>query len=62
MTLGELNIRKNYGVSVLAISRSHKLIPGPEAETEILSDDILLVISPPENIDEIRRLFEDSGE
>ena len=62
MTLGELNIRKNYGVSVLAISRSHKLIPGPEAETEILSDDILLVISPPQNIDEIRRLFEDSGE
>lgn len=62
MTLGELNLRKNYGVSALAISRSHKIIPGPEAETEILADDILLVISPPENVEEVRKLFEDGAE
>lgn len=62
MTLGELNLRKNYGVSALAISRYHKIIPGPEAETKILADDILLVISPPENLEEIRKLFEDSVE
>jgi monovalent cation:H+ antiporter-2, CPA2 family len=62
MTLGELNLRKDYGVSALAISRSHKIIPGPEAETKILADDILLVISPPEKLDEVRRLCEDSVE
>ena len=62
VTLGELNLRKNYGVSALAISRSHKIIPGPEAETKILADDILLVISPPENFDEVRKLFENSKE
>lgn len=62
MTLEELNLRRNYGVSVLAISRNHKIIPGPKAETEILADDILLVISPPEKLDEVRRLFEDSVE
>jgi Kef-type K+ transport systems, predicted NAD-binding component len=60
MTLGELNLRKNYGVSALAISRSHKIIPGPEAGTKILANDILLVISPPENLGEVRKLFEDS--
>jgi len=60
MTLEDLNLRKNYGVSALAISRSHKIIPGPEAKTEIRSDDILLVISPPENFDEVRKLFEGS--
>ncbi|RXA18965.1 potassium transporter KefB [Methanosarcina sp. MSH10X1] len=60
MTLGELNLRKNYGVSALAISRLHKIIPGPEAKTEILANDILLVISPPEKLDEVRKLCEDS--
>jgi CPA2 family monovalent cation:H+ antiporter-2 len=62
MTLGELNLRKDYGVSVLAISRFHKIIPGPEAGTQISADDILLVISPPEKLDEVRKLFEDSVE
>lgn len=62
MTLGELDLRKKYGVSVLAISRFHKIISGPEAGTEILADDILLVISPPEELDEVRKLCEDSLE
>lgn len=60
MTLGELDLRKNYGVSALAISRNHKIIPGPEAETEILADDILLLISPQENFEGIVKLFENS--
>ncbi|HII79115.1 MAG TPA: potassium transporter KefB [Methanosarcina sp.] len=58
MTIGELNIRKKYGVSILAISRHHKLVSGLQAETEILANDILLVISPPEKIEEVKKLFE----
>lgn len=30
-----------------------------QAETEIHSNDILLVISPPEKLDEVKKLFED---
>jgi CPA2 family monovalent cation:H+ antiporter-2 len=62
MTFGELNLRKNYGVSALAISRNHKIISGPEAKTKIISDDILLVISSPENINDVRKIFEDNTE
>lgn len=58
-TIGALNIRKMYGVSVLAISRNHRLIYDLGAETELNPDDILLVISPPERLEEIRELFED---
>lgn len=57
-TLGDLNIRKMYGVSVLAISRNHNLIYDLGADTELNPDDILLVISPPEKFEEIRELFE----
>jgi len=58
-TIGDLNLRKMYGVSVLAISRNHRLIYDLGAETELYPDDILLVISPPERFEEIRGLFED---
>lgn len=58
MSLGELNLRKIYGVSVLAFSRQHKIIPGVQAETKILPDDLLLIISPPEKLDEVRTLLE----
>jgi CPA2 family monovalent cation:H+ antiporter-2 len=57
-TLGGLDLRKIYGVSVLAISRQHKIIPGVQAETEVLPDDLLLVISPPEKLDEVRSLLQ----
>jgi CPA2 family monovalent cation:H+ antiporter-2 len=59
-TIGDLDIRKIYGVSVLAISRDHRLIYDLGAETELNSNDILLVISPPENLEEIRNFFEDN--
>ncbi len=57
-TIGDLNIRKMYGVSVLAISRNHRLIYDLGADTELNPDDILLVISPPERFEETRELFE----
>lgn len=61
-TIGNLNIRKMYGVSVLAISRTHRLIYDLGAETDLYPDDILLVISPPERFEEVRELFEDRVE
>lgn len=57
-TLGNLNLRKNYGVSVLAISRNHRLIYDLRAETELNPDDIILIISPPQQLEEVRGLFE----
>ena len=58
-TLGGLQIRKKYGVSVLAISRKHRLMYDLGAETELNPDDIMLVISPPERLEGFRELFED---
>ncbi len=56
-TLGDLDIRKRYGITVLAISRDHRLIYDLGAKTELNQDDILLLISPPEQLDEIREIF-----
>ena len=60
-TLGDLDFRKKYGVTVLAISRNHRLMYDLGAETELNPDDILLVISPPEQLEEIRELFSEGA-
>ncbi|WP_440947541.1 cation:proton antiporter domain-containing protein [Methanosarcina sp. T3] len=60
-TLGYIDLRKKYGVTVLAISRNHRLMYDLRAETELSPDDILLVISPPEQLEEIRELFENGA-
>ncbi|MDQ1251174.1 MAG: monovalent cation:H+ antiporter-2, family [Euryarchaeota archaeon] len=57
-TLGELDLRKKYGVTVLAISRNHRIMYDLRAETEIIPDDILLLISPHEQLEEARELLE----
>lgn len=59
-TLGDLDLRKKYNVTALAISRNHKLMYDVGAETELIPDDILLVISPPEQFEEFRELFEET--
>lgn len=56
-TLRDLDLRKKYGVTVLAISRNHRLIYDLGAETEINPDDILLLISPPEQLEGIKEIF-----
>jgi CPA2 family monovalent cation:H+ antiporter-2 len=57
-TLGNLNLRNEYGVSVLAISRNHRLMYDLRADTELKPGDIILVISPLRQLEEIRSLFE----
>lgn len=57
-TLGELDLRNKYGVTVIAISRNHRLMYNLRAGMKFSPDDILLVISPPEQLEEIRELFE----
>ena len=56
-SLGELEIRKKYGVSVFAISRDHRIIPDLKAETVLHPGDLLLIISLPEKIEEFETLF-----
>jgi CPA2 family monovalent cation:H+ antiporter-2 len=59
-TLGDLDLRKKYGVNVLAISRNHRFMYDLRAETEINPDDILLLISPHEQLEEARKILEDN--
>ena len=49
-TLAQLNVRRQYGISVLAIHREGKFIVSPGADIPLLSGDSLLVLGRQEQI------------
>lgn len=53
--LKELQLRKDWGVSVLAIKRSGSIMANPEGEEKILTGDILVVFGSHVDIDRISR-------
>ncbi len=49
-SLGELDLRRKYDITVLAIKRGERFIVNPSAEELILPDDILVVLGRSEKI------------
>jgi CPA2 family monovalent cation:H+ antiporter-2 len=56
-TLAEVELRKKYGVTLLAIRRDKEILSNPGADTKIEADDILVVLSPVEKLAEMTTLF-----
>ena len=52
-TLAALDIRRRWGVNVIAIQRAGRLIVSPRAEEAIRPEDVLLVLGRGEDIDAI---------
>jgi len=48
--LAELELRKKYGVTLLAIRRDSQTLANPKAETSIISGDILIFLGSFEDI------------
>ncbi len=61
MTLLELEFRKKYGVTVLAVRRDSQTFPNPDVEMTFFADDVLYVMGLPENLAESAKLFSGDG-
>lgn len=55
-SLAEVNVRRIYGISVLAIQRHGELIAAPGAETAFAAQDVLLVMGKQASIAAMERL------
>ncbi|SHM11840.1 trk system potassium uptake protein TrkA [Caldanaerovirga acetigignens] len=55
-TLGELKMRKNYGLNVMAIKRGEEVIVSPGAEDLITKGDILVVVGQNKDIEKLEKL------
>ena len=54
-TLVEINVRRNYGVSVIAIHRGKDFLASPGADTMLREGDVLLVLGKQASIDAIEQ-------
>lgn len=59
-TLAETEMRKKYGVTILAIRRDGKTISNPDVDIEFVAGDILFVIGTPDQFAKISNLFYES--
>ncbi len=56
-TIGELNLRKETGITLLIIKREGEVIENPTPNTVLFSNDIAYVIGDHKQIDAARKLF-----
>jgi CPA2 family monovalent cation:H+ antiporter-2 len=56
-SLAQIDLRKRYGVTVLAISRESQILPNPHADTQLCANDVLSVLGPPDEIAIVASLF-----
>ncbi|MEH7414256.1 TrkA family potassium uptake protein [Neobacillus drentensis] len=54
-TIMELDIRKKYGLNIVAIKRGEEIIVSPQAKEIIQSDDVLIVIGNDHDIDRFEK-------
>ena len=54
-TLMQINVRRNYGLTVIAIRRGTQFLTSPGADSQVMSGDMLLVMGQEEDVDAIDR-------
>lgn len=55
-SLAETELRKKYGVTVLAIRRNSKILSNPEVNMPFYDNDVLFVLGPPDRVAEVAGL------
>jgi CPA2 family monovalent cation:H+ antiporter-2 len=56
-SLTQIELRKRYGVTVLAIRRTSQILSNPHGDMQLCANDVLFVLGPPEKIAEVTSLF-----
>ncbi|MDY6855310.1 MAG: cation:proton antiporter [Thermodesulfobacteriota bacterium] len=55
-SLAEIELRKRYGVTVLAIRRNSQIFPNPNVNMPFCFNDVLFILGAPEKISNVARL------
>ncbi|MBT8490864.1 MAG: TrkA C-terminal domain-containing protein, partial [Deltaproteobacteria bacterium] len=59
-TLGETEMRKRYGVTVLAVRRNGTTISNPDIDLTFAANDIVFMLGKPDQFAEVTHLFYNS--
>ncbi|PIU53379.1 MAG: hypothetical protein COS90_06430, partial [Deltaproteobacteria bacterium CG07_land_8_20_14_0_80_60_11] len=53
----QVELRKKYGVTVLAVRRDSQMLPNPEPDMQLVAGDLLIVMGTPGNLSNSAWLF-----
>ncbi|VAX30896.1 Inner membrane protein, KefB/KefC family, partial [hydrothermal vent metagenome] len=56
-TLAQTDLRRKFGVTVVAIRRDSQILSNPDGDMQIRAGDVLLVLGSPEKIASVTGLF-----
>ena len=59
-SLAEIELRKTYNVTLLAIRRGTEILSNPGGEIRLSADDVLVILGQPDKITQLRGLLETS--
>ena len=57
-SIGEMNLRKRFGITILAIKRDRELVNNPGADTAFKEDDILYLFGEPNKVINFKNFME----
>jgi len=61
-TLAQIELRKRYGVTIMAIRRDSQTLSNPHGDMQLCANDVLFVLGPPEKIARVTSLFRNQEE
>jgi CPA2 family monovalent cation:H+ antiporter-2 len=61
-SLAELELRKRYGVTMMAVRQHGKTFPNPDGDTRLSAHDLVVVMGKPEDLIGLEALFESGPE
>ncbi len=61
-SLAEIELRKKYGVTVLAIRRNSQILSNPHGDIQLCVNDVLFVLGPPDRVAEVAGLSQNPEE
>ena len=56
-TLGEIDLRKLYGVTAMLVRRGNVTISSPDAQTRLLANDVVVIVGPHDHLRKAAALF-----
>ena len=59
--MAQIQLRKKYGVTLLAVQRSRRVIPTPDSHEKLLPGDALVLIGDSDRMAPAVRLFNSAG-
>jgi CPA2 family monovalent cation:H+ antiporter-2 len=57
-SLAEMDLRRKFGITVLAIRRDQEILPNPKADMPLFAKDVLYIIGSPDKLAEAAGLLD----